>query len=43
MNSKSKNVYTNKLGNIKNEYNNTYHWTIKMKLIDVEDNIYWLK
>ena len=34
----SKNVYINKLNNIVNEYNNTYHRTIKMKPVDVEDN-----
>ena len=36
----SKNVYINKLGDIVNEYNNTYHRTIKMKPVDVQDNIY---
>ena len=30
----------NKLGNIVNEYNNTYHITIKMKPVDVKDNTY---
>ena len=40
MNSISKNVYTNKLDVIVNEYNNTYHTTIKMKPIDVKDNTY---
>ena len=35
-----KNVYINKLGNIVNEYNNTYHITIKMKPVDVKDNTY---
>ena len=34
----SKNVYIDKLDDIVNEYNNTYHRTIKMKLIDVKDN-----
>ena len=34
----SKNVYTNKLDDIVNEYNNTYHTTIKMKPVDVKDN-----
>ena len=38
MTSISKNVYINKLDNIVNEYNNTYHITIKMKPIDVKDN-----
>ena len=36
----SKNVYINKLDDIVNEYNNTYHRTIKMKPIDVKDNTY---
>ena len=36
----SKNVYINKLDDIVNEYNNTYHETIKMKPIDVRDNTY---
>ena len=36
----SKNVYINKLDNIVNEYNNTYHRTIKMKPVDVKDNTY---
>ena len=36
----SKNVYINKLDDIVNEYNNTYHKTIKMKPIDVKDNTY---
>ena len=36
----SKNVYIDKLDGIVNEYNNTYHTTIKMKPIDVEDNTY---
>ena len=36
----SKNVYINKLDNIVNEYNNTYHRTIKMKPINVKDNAY---
>ena len=36
----SKNVYINKLDDIVDEYNNTYHRTIKMKTIDVKDNIY---
>ena len=36
----SKNVYINKLDDIVNEYNNTYHTTIKMKPIDVKDNAY---
>ena len=36
----SKNVYIDKLGNIVDEYNNTYHKTIKMKPVDVKDNTY---
>ena len=36
----SKNVHINKLDDIVNEYNNTYHKTIKMKPIDVKNNIY---
>ena len=35
-----KNVYIDKLDDIVNEYNNTYHITIKMKPIDVENNTY---
>ena len=40
MTSVSKNVYIDKLDDIVNEYNNTYHRTIKMKPIDVKDNTY---
>ena len=40
MTSISKNVYINKLDDIVNEYNNTYHTTIKMKPIDVRNNTY---
>ena len=40
MTSISKNVYVDKLDDIVNEYNNTYHRTIKMKPIDVKDNTY---
>ena len=36
----SKNVYIDKLDDIVNEYNNTYHRTIKMKPVHVKDNIY---
>ena len=36
----SKNVYINKLDVIVNEYNNTYHRVIKMKLVDFKDNTY---
>ena len=40
MTSISKNVYIGKLDDIVNEYNNTYHSTIKMKPIDVKVNTY---
>ena len=40
MTSISKNVYIDKLDDIVNEYNNTYHRTIRMKPIDVKDNTY---
>ena len=40
MTSISKNVYIDKLNDIVNEYNNTYHNTIKTKPIDVKDNTY---
>ena len=40
MTSISKNVYIGKLDDIVNEYNNTYHTTIKMKPINVKDNTY---
>ena len=33
-------MYIDKLDDIVNEYNNTYHRTIKMKPIDVKDNSY---
>ena len=36
----SKNMYIDKLDDIVNEYNNTYHTTIKMKPLDVKDNTY---
>ena len=36
----SKNVYINKLDDTINEYNNTYHRTIKMKPVNVKDNTY---
>ena len=36
----SKNVYINKLDDIVGEYNNTHHTTIKMKPVDVKDDIY---
>ena len=40
MTSISKNVYIDKLDDIMDEYNNTYHTTIKMKPINVKDNTY---
>ena len=40
MTSISKNVYINKLDDIVDTYNYTYHTTIKMKPIDVKDNVY---
>ena len=40
MTSISKNVYIDKLDDIVNEYNNTYHRTIKMKPVDVKDTKY---
>ena len=36
----SKNVYIDKLDDIVDEYNNTYHRIIKMKPVDVKDNTY---
>ena len=33
-------MYIDKLDDIVNEYNNTYHRTIKMKPVDVKDNTY---
>ena len=36
----SKNVYIDKLDDIVNECNNTYHRTVKIKPIEVKDNIY---
>ena len=36
----SKNVYIDKLDDIVNEYNNTYHRTIKMIPVDVKENTY---
>ena len=35
-----KNVYIDKLDDIVNEYNNTFHRTIKMKPVDVNNNTY---
>ena len=40
MTSKSKNVYIDKLNDIVNKYNNTYHSTIKMKPVDVKPSTY---
>ena len=40
MTSISKNVYIDELDDIINEYNNTYHRTIKMKPIGVKDSTY---
>ena len=40
MTSISKNVYIDNLDDIVDEYNNTYHTTIRMKPIDVKDNTY---
>ena len=36
----SKNVYINKSDDRVNEYNNTYHATIKVKPVDVKHNTY---
>ena len=36
----SNNVYIDKLGDIVNKYNNTYHSTIKMKAVDVTSSTY---
>ena len=38
--SASKNVYTDKLDNIVNKCNNTYHRTNKMKTVDVKSSTY---
>ena len=35
-----KNVYIDKLDDIVNKYNNAYHSTIEMKLVDVKSNTY---
>ena len=40
MTSISKNVNIDKLDEIMNKYNNTYHNTIKMKPVDVRSNTY---
>ena len=36
----SRNVYTDKLDDIVNKYNNTYNRTIKMKLLDIKSITY---
>ena len=40
MTSVSKNVYIDKLDDIVDEYNNTYHRKIKTKPVEVKDNTY---
>ena len=40
MTSISKNVYIDKLDDIVNQYNNTYHRTAKLKPTDAKDNTY---
>ena len=40
MTSVLKYVYIDKFNDIVNEYNNTYHRTIKIKLVDVKNNTY---
>ena len=40
MTSISKNVYSDKLIDIVNEYNSTYHRTIKIKPVDVNSSTY---
>ena len=40
MTSISKNMYIDKLDDVVNKYNNTYHSTIKMKPVDVKSNTY---
>ena len=40
MTSISKNAYIDKLDNIVNEYNNTYHRTTKLKPVDVNSGNY---
>ena len=43
MTSISKNVYNDKLDDIVNKHNNTYHRTIKMKPVDVKSNHLMIK
>ena len=38
MTSVSKNVYIDKLDDLVNKYNSTYHRTIQMKPVDIKDN-----
>ena len=40
MTSISQSVYSDKLDDTVDEYNNTYHRTIKVKPVDVKDNTY---
>ena len=40
MTSVSKNLYIDKLDDIVNKYNNTYHSTIKMKPVDVKSSTF---
>ena len=40
MTSISKNVYIGKLDDTVNDYNNIYHTSIKMKPVDIKNNIY---
>ena len=40
MTSISSNLYVDKLDDLVNEYNNTYHRTIKINPVDVKDNTY---
>ena len=40
MTSRSKNAYIDKLDDIVKEYNNIYHKSIKMKPVDVKDDMY---
>ena len=40
MTSISKNVHIDKLDDMVNKYNNIHHRTIKMKIVNVNDNTY---